>query len=251
MVELGYKTIGSGKKIIILLHELMGDHRNYEPIIPYLDTINYTYIFVDHRGYGLSKDIKGTYSCEEASNDVKNLITKLNLKDVYLISHSMSTMIAQKIALIDNRIKSLILITPVPACGIKIASLAKNQLLKEMKENSGKIEEIVNDSSKRYNQTWRDKRIKLAYDASTVEARVGYMSMYLNTDFLDEVKNIKIPVKIIVGKYDFPIFSLKSVKRLFEPSYENLETVECQESGHYPMIECPVFFASKIEEFCK
>lgn len=250
MIELGYKTVGLGKKTVIFLHELMGDHRNYEAMIPYLDTINYTYIFVDHRGYGLSKHITGVYSCEEASNDIKNLITKLELDSVYLVSHSMSTMIAQKIALIDNRIKSLILVTPVPACGIKMASTSKDKLLNEMKENKGKIEEIVNESSKRYNQTWKNKRIKLAYDASTVEARVGYMSMYLNTDFLEEVKNIKIPIKIIVGKYDYPIFSLKSVKRLFEPSYENLETVECQESGHYPMIECPVFFASKIEEFC-
>jgi len=251
MIELGYKTIGSGKEIVMFLHELMGDHRNYEAIIPYLDTNTYTYIFVDHRGYGLSKHIKGTYSCDEASNDIKNLITKLGLKNINLVSHSMSTMIAQKIALIDDRIKSLILVTPVPACGIKIGSVSKDKLLNEMRENKGKIEEIVNESSKRYNQTWKNKRIELAYNASTVEARVGYMSMYLNTDFLEEVKNIKIPVRIIVGKYDYPIFSLKSVKRLFEPSYENLETIECQESGHYPMIECPVFFASKLEEFCK
>ncbi len=76
-----------------------------------------------------------------------------------------------------------------------------------MQENRGKIEEIVNSSSKRYNQTWRDYRIKLAYESSTLEARVGYMKMYLNTDFLEEAyENIDIPIKIIIGDYDFPVF---------------------------------------------
>ena len=120
-----------------------------------------------------------------------------------------------------------------------------------MGENKSLIEEIVNSSSKRYNQAWRDARIKMAYEASTVEARVGYMTMYMTSDFQEEAKNIKIPVNVIVGKNDFPVFGLKSVTKLFEPVYEKFNIVECQEAGHYPMLECPVYFASKIEEFCK
>ena len=228
----------------------MGDSRNYEAIIPYLDTKKFTYIFIDHRGYGVSKDIKGEYTLEEASNDVKNLISALSLNEVYLVAHSMSTMIAQKVALIDNRIKSLILITPIPASGVKAPEIQKKALLKQMKENKSLIEEIVNSSSKRYNQTWRDKRVKMAYEASTVEARVGYMNMYMTNDFLDEAKNIKIPVNVIVGKNDFPVFGLNSIKKVFETTFENFKIVECQEAGHYPMIECPIYFASKIEEFC-
>ena len=94
MVELGHKIIGTGKTKVMFLHELMGDHKNYDSILPYLDTSNYTYIFVDHRGYGLSKNIKGDYTIKEASTDVKNLIEKLNLQEVHLVAHSMSTMIA-------------------------------------------------------------------------------------------------------------------------------------------------------------
>ena len=74
--------------------------------------------------------------------------------------------------------------------------------------------------------------------------------MYLETDFSDEAQNINIPIKIIVGKYDFPIFGLKSVTKLFTSYYSDLEIIECQEAGHYPMLECPVYFASKIEELC-
>jgi len=120
-----------------------------------------------------------------------------------------------------------------------------------MNKNKNKIEEIVYSASKRHNKIWAKSRIKMAYEASTLNARIGYMKMYLETDFSDDVENIKIPIKIIVGKYDFPIFALKSVTKLFSHFYNDLEILECQEAGHYPMIECPVYFASKIEEFCK
>lgn len=243
MTILGHKIIGSGKKYILVLHELMGDHTNFDPILPYIDTTNFTYIFADHRGYGLSKNISGEYTCEEAANDVKNLITKLNLKEVNLLAHSMSTMIAQKVALIDDRIKQLILITPISAGGIKMKPHAQNDLINAIKENKNKIEEIVESASKRYSKTWFDYRVKMAY-----EARVGYMTMYLTTDFINEVK---IPIKIMTGKHDFPVFNKLHSKKLFEPYYNDFEIIECMEAGHYPMIECPVYFATEIENFCK
>ena len=250
MQELGHKIVGTGKKKVLFIHELMGDHRNYEPIIPFLDKENFTYIFIDHRGYGLSKDIKGEYTCQEASNDIKNLITILGLDEVYLVAHSMSTMIAQMVALIDIKVKKLILNTPIPASGVKVSKLQKQSLLKQAKEDKNFIEEVVYSSSKRYNQTWANYRIDIGYSSSIVDARVGYMSMYLNTNFQKEAEeNINIPIKIIIGKLDFPVFGKNQVTRNFS-NYKDVEIVECQEAGHYPMIECPAFFASKLEQFC-
>ena len=251
MTLLNYKKIGTGNKTIIVLHELMGDHRNYDPILPYIDTTSFTYIFVDHRGYGLSKDIQGEYSCDEAANDVKNFITKLNLIDVNLLAHSMSTMIAQKVALIDDRIKQLILITPISAAGIKMKPEAQAKLIQSMKKDENLIEQVVESASKRYNQPWRDYRIKMAYESSTLEARTGYMTMYLTSDFIDEVKDINIPIKIMVGHHDLPAFHKNNVKKQFEAYYNDFEILECMEAGHYPMIECPVYFSTKVERFCK
>ncbi len=248
MVILGHKIIGTGNKYILVLHELMGNHKNFDPILQYIDTSNFTYIFVDLRGYGLSKDIIGDYTCIEAANDIKNLITNLKLTNINLLAHSMSTMIAQKVALIDERIKQLILITPISAAGIKMKQEAQNELILKMKENKNKIEEIVESASKRYNKVWFDYRVKMAYEASILEARVGYMIMYLTNDFIYEVKNIKIPIKIMTGKYDLPVFSKSNIKKLFEPYYNNFEIIECQEAGHYPMIECPVYFVNEIEK---
>ncbi len=249
MQILKHKIVGNGDTKVIVLHELMGDCRNYKPMIPFIDEDRFSFIFTDLRGYGLSKEIKGLFNCDEAANDIKNLIEFLNLKDVTILAHSMSTMIAQKIALIEQKIKKLILITPITASGIKMKEEAQAKLLDSMKKNKNFIEEVVNGASKRYNQKWRDYRIKVAYTSSTLEARMGYMNMYLTSDFINEVKNITIPIKIVLGHYDLPAFHKNNIKKQFERYYKDFEIVECMEAGHYPMIECPIYFASRVEEF--
>ena len=55
----------------------------------------------------------------------------------------------------------------------------------------------------------------------------------------------------MTGKHDFPVFNKINIKKLFEPYYNDFEIIECQEAGHYPMIECPVYFSTEIENFCK
>ncbi len=251
MVELGYTKIGSGLKTIVVLHELMGDSTNYDPTHPYLDTQRFTYIFVDHRGYGKSKHITGKYSCIEAAQDISNLITLLSLEEVQLVAHSMSTMIAQKAALIDKRIKQLILITPLSASGIKMKPAAQEKLLDSVLKNENFIENVVHSASKRYNDTWRYNRTQMGYNASTIEARHGYMTMYLTTDFIDEVKELTIPIHIMVGRHDLPAFNKLTIKKQFETHYNDVKILECMEAGHYPMIECPPYFVSTIEKLCK
>lgn len=250
MVELNYKKIGNGSKVVIVMHEWMGDHRNYDATIPYLNIRDFTWIFVDFRAYGLSKEIKGEYSLDEASMDIKNLIEKLKFETISLVGHSMSSLVAQRIAIdLKDKINTLILITPIPPTGIKMTNTAKEKLLKNVKEENGVIEQVVESSSKRYNNVWKDYRKKLAHDCSSLEGKLGYMNMYLSNDFSEEAKNLKIKVCIIVGKYDLPAFHKNSVQKQFIKYYKNVELIECMEAGHYPMIECPVFFANKLEGF--
>lgn len=253
MTILNYKKFGNGEKKLIFLHELMGDCTNYENCLIYFDKNLFTIFMVDLRGYGLSKNILGKYNLDEAKNDIINLVSFLKLENYILVAHSMSTMIAQHIASVDKRMEKIILITPISYLGVKSTLKAKENLLSQMKKNSGKIEEIVEQSSKRYNLVWKKYRVNLAYNCSLLEARVSYMDMYLNIDFESIGNNklkINIPIKIITGKHDFSVFSKIEVSKYFQ-EFNDVEIVEFEEAGHYPMIECPVYFASKIESWCK
>ncbi|WP_325894995.1 alpha/beta fold hydrolase [Grimontia sp. NTOU-MAR1] len=249
MTTLRFLTIGTGAKHVVVLHEWLGDHSNYDPILPYINTKQFKWIFVDLRGYGLSKDLSGQYTCQEASEDVQRLVSELGIHSVYIVGHSMSAMVAQKIA-VDNPelLKKMLLITPVPASGIQI-NLEDANILRASVFDDGKIRNAINlRTGERYNATWLDTKLKLANNASAPEARAGYMEMFLETDFSDKVKGLKIPVRVIVGKYDIPAFQKRTIQELFSDWYNDLEIIECSESGHYPMLECPIFFASTLEK---
>lgn len=250
MDELKYRKIGIGNKIVIVLHEWMSDHTNYNPLVPYLNVTDFSWIFVDLRGYGLSKEIRGEYNLDEACSDIKNLIFNLKIKDIYLIGHSMSSLITQKLALdLKEKVKKLILVTPISPTGIKMDESTKEKLLKNVKEENGIIEQVVESASKRYNNVWKNHRKELANNCSLLDAKLGYMNMYLSNDFSSEIKGLETDILIIVGKYDLPAFHKNSVKKHFTKYYPNFKLVEFMEAGHYPMIECPVFFANEIEKF--
>lgn len=250
MVLINYKKVGSGSKIVIVMHEWMGDSTNYDTCIPYLDTENFTWLFIDFRGYGQSKHIKGEYNLDEACGDILSLIEFLKLDEVHLVGHSMSSLIAQKLALIlREKLKTLILVTPILPTGIKMKEEAKRKLLENVKNENGVIEQVVEGASKRYNSVWKDYRKNLAHNCSILEAKLGYMNMYLSNDFSEEIKGLDTKTFVIVGKNDLPAFHKNSLQKEFMKYYPNILIEECQESGHYPMIECPVYFANKIEAF--
>jgi len=162
----------------------------------------------------------------------------------------MSSLIAQKLSLIlKEKVKTLILVTPIPPTGIKMKEDAKNKLLENVKNKNGVIEQVVEGASKRYNKVWKDYRKDLAHNCSTLEAKLGYMNMYLCNDFSEEIAGLETKTCVIVGKYDLPAFHKNSLQKQFIKYYPNLEIIECQEAGHYPMIECPVYFANQLEKF--
>lgn len=250
MINLGYKIVGSGEQPVVMMHEWLGDHTNYDSVLPYLNQKDFSWILIDLRGYGMSKDISGDFTCEEAAEDVKNLMGHLGLNIVNLVGHSMSAMVAQRIAAdIPKRIKTLVLVTPVPASGVDLAASEKERLKNVIHDDTAAIMAIDARTGNRYNATWLNTKLSLARKASTIEARAGYLEMFLHTDFHKDVIGMELPVRVIVGNYDIPVFQEDHIQPLFFHWYPDLIVEKCQESGHYPMLECPVFFASTVERF--
>ncbi len=67
----------------------MGDSSNYEPAIPYLDPVTFTYVFADVRGYGKSRYLKGEYTVTEIASDVFHLTDSLGWMRFHVVGHSM------------------------------------------------------------------------------------------------------------------------------------------------------------------
>ena len=205
MEFIAHKRIGSGKEKVLVMHNWMGDSSSYDFTLPYLNTDEYTYVFVDLRGYGGSKEMQGVYSVEEASSDAIKLIDSLAWKKFHLIGHSMSGMIAQKIA-VDNlsRIKSIVAITPVPACGSPAPKEMMDFLESAALNNDEAAMQCINAlTGNRYTKTFAKNMVTDLRQRSTSEARLGYLKMFSYTDFSESVKGMNTPILVLFGEYDF------------------------------------------------
>lgn len=250
MAFIAHKHIGTGKEKVLVMHNWMGDSTSYDSMLPYLNKDAYTYVFVDLRGYGKSKDMQGAYSVEEACADAMKLIDSLAWNKFHLIGHSMSGLIVQKMA-VDNpsRVKSIVAITPVPASG----SPAPREMLgffesAALNDDEAAMECVNTLTSNRYTKTFARNMVAILRQRSTSEARLGYLNMFVRTDFSESVKGLRTPILVLFGEYDFE-GSEACMRNTFLKWYPNAQLECCIASGHYPMIETPVALVAAIEKF--
>ncbi len=247
---LGHRRIGTGPEPVLVMHEWLGDHANWEPVWPYLDGGRYTYVFADLRGYGWSKNQRGVYSADEAVADGLRLMDHYGYPRFHMVGHSMSGMIAQKfIAAAPSRIKSVVAICPVPATGFKADDKVMSALQSVIENDEAAKKALIARGGGRYGDAWLNFKLGLARRAASKEAMYGYLKMFTGTDFATQVRGTPIPVLAILGRHDIPFYQEDSVRKNFAPLYPNLSIVVCEEAGHYPMLEAPVFVAGNIEKF--
>jgi len=86
-----YRTGGSGKPALILLHGVMDDGLGWVPIARDLQE-QFDIIMADARGHGKTGGSLDTFSYKQLAADVAALIGALDLGQVYLFGHSMGAM---------------------------------------------------------------------------------------------------------------------------------------------------------------
>jgi len=245
-----YLLHGSGKIKVIALHSWMDDAESWTTIMPFLNTQQHTYVFMNVRGYGAAKDVKGVYNLEEIKEDVFQLADALEFSNFHLIGHSMCGMAAQYIALHDtaNRIDKVVLVTPVAASGFPADEETKG-FLKGIIQNKEVAKMGYGAfTSNRYSDHWYDIRASRHVAVTEAEAQTAYMAMWLEEDFSNSMSSVDKPFLVFAGVYDHPMFRIEVQKQNFQ-GFQNVVFELCENSGHFPMQEVPVFLASRIESF--
>jgi 3-oxoadipate enol-lactonase len=245
---LNYESYGSGREVVIVLHEWLGDHRNYQQIMAYLDGDTYQWLFVDLRGYGLSKDISGAYTCDESSLDLIALADNLQIESFHLVGHSMTGLIAMNTACeFPDRILSLTLLTPVPPSGIQVPEATRHDLEMITTDVSLMEQAIQARTANRYCAGWIRAKIELANSASEPDVKKSYLKMFLETNIRSKITRLKVRPNILIGQYDVPLYSQQAMQSAYGQLQTGYTLQICAEAGHYPMLECPGVTASFIE----
>ena len=107
--ETFYEIYGQGESLI-LIHGLSGDSGAWSTFIPYIKD-HFQVITFDVRGSGQTKFDGKAFSISDLADDVASLLEYLNIKNAYIVGHSMGGVIAQDFAArYSNYTKQLVIL---------------------------------------------------------------------------------------------------------------------------------------------
>ena len=248
--RLGYRKYGAGEIPVLLLHEWLAAHANYMPMLSYVDDRLFSYVLADLRGYGLSRHLPGDYSAAEAACDLLRLADMLGFESFCLVGHSMSGMIAQRIAAdAPERVRRLVLISPVPASGFRMDEAGFQSMAAVVADEAAAAKAIRARTGDRYGATWIARKLALMRSGAQPEPMMGYLRMFTSTDFSADVAGLTTPVYILLSEHDIEAYREPRVAEIFGSLYPDLSIEVSREAGHYMMLETPVWAASRIEQF--
>lgn len=248
-MTLAHALHGRGPARVLVLHDWLGDRRNWDPLLPYLDGARFTYALLDLRGYGGSKALEGSYTADEAATDALAVADHLGWDRFAAVGHSMSGLIIQALALAaPARVTRLVGVTPVGPAGLPMPPEVRAALERVALDPSRRRVALRESWGERYSERWLDLKTERWTECSRPEAVLGYLRMYATTDLRERVRGLDVPVLAVAGEHDAPWFQEGALRAAFS-SYPRREVVTCRAAGHYPMQETPVALAMMMEEF--
>ena len=248
--DIAYAQHGSGPQKVLVLHDWNGDHSNYDPVLPYLDGEAFTYVFADLRGYGASKAIAGEYTVDEIAQDCLRLADRLGWQRFDVVGHSMTGMATQRLAAdAPSRIRSAVAVCPMSAAG----SPAPDEALAffaSTTESDDAFRRLITFVSGGLSEQWVEAKLRQNRATVNPACRAGYLKMFSRGNFVDEVRGLVMPFLVVVGDHD-PGIDAAAMQQTFLAWHPNAELTVIPNCGHYPMQECPPYFATLVENFLR
>lgn len=240
------QVVGNGPTRIVAVTGWMGDHRLFEPFLPLIDKERYSFALLDARGYGSRIQEDGPYTVEQIAFDIVACADQLGWERFHVIGHSMAGMSAQRLAIdIPERLLSAILLAPVPASGAKIDEQRRDLLLAAVRDPDARKKLIDANTGGIRSDEWLIRLRDTSLAGTRPDVLEAYMASWTGKGFAEEIQNVHVPVRVIVGEKDpgaVPQKLRDSIGAWF-PDFDLRVLAGC---GHYPMWEEPVVFAEAL-----
>ncbi|MFJ9613926.1 alpha/beta fold hydrolase [Streptomyces noursei] len=250
-MTVSHRAIGSGAHKVLVLHDWFGTSAAWGPFLDYLDPKEFTYAFLDYRGYGDRRDVDGRFTLAEIATDALDLADQLGWDTFSVVGHSMGGKAAQRILVeAPRRIRKLVGVAPVPASAYVLEGDAYDLFhgAAQNPPNRRAILDLV--TGHRACDRWLDAMTARSVDVSRPEAVAAYLTDWTTQDFAAKVAGNTLPVKVFVGENDLAL-NAEAMRRTWLTHYPQAELETLPNSGHYPMYELPVAFATALEAFLR
>lgn len=248
-MEIGHTLMGEGASRVLMLHGWLGDQRIFEPLFDSLNLENFTYAFMDCRGYGSSRDLAGSYTIDEIAGDAFALAQKLGWDWFYVVGHCMGGMVAQHMLADEpQQVRAAVLIAPVPACGMRFDEDTWTLFQAALDDPVSRAGIVDFSTGGRLSAAWLEAMGARSVACCAREAFAGYLAAWSKTDFSARMQGGAQRTKVLVGEHDSSITPTLMTETIlaWNPRAELDVLGNC---GHYPMQETPVYLATVMERF--
>ena len=248
-MNVGFSRTGEGPIRVIVLHGWLSDSGVYDQVKPFFDPAKYSLIFMDFRGYGLSTGHSGAYSIDEIAQDVLSVADHVGWDRFHVVGHSMGGMVMQKVALLaPQRVLSGVATTPVPASGFEMDD-GTAAFFQSSGEDDAALAEIFNVlTGKLHAASVLNVLVDRARQGTTKEAYLAYLNAWTKTDFAADVAAIETPILVIAGANDGAL-GPDHMEKTYLVQLKNVQMQVINGAGHYPMLETPIEFFTKLDAY--
>lgn len=256
--KLYYDILNTDGKMgtIFFLNGVMASSSSWNNQSKALEKEGYRMVVHDFIGQLLSDKIEGDYSFSKHSNDLFELVTFLDEKNIHLIGTSYGGEVAMKFAsMYPQLVKSITVIDSVSELDDKLKESVENWIdLASTYDGElffrGMLPSIYGETYIKNNKEFLDKRA-VSMKRIPKEYYDGQISLYktfINDVFMTDVlKDIKCPSLIVVGEKD----TLKPIKfsKIITENIVNSKLVIIPDCGHVTIFEKPEELNKHILDF--
>jgi len=256
-VNMHYEQQDKGAIPIILLHGNFGSWHYWRPFLENIPN-GYNAYAPDFRGCGDSQAPSTGYDIETLCQDIIQFADHLKLDKFHIVGHSLGGAVAQQLAgSMPERIITLTLVAPAPACGLKkLQQLPKANTFfsaENIFQFLGQINlkrQIISSSIKKSMPGLSEHYLKQAVSDALkmdIKAFTGFLETLKSWTGLSLLKTFNFPVLIIYGDIDqvIPLAALKEMQQ----SISNCRLHIMRNIGHSPQLEHPRAFNKLLSAF--
>jgi 3-oxoadipate enol-lactonase len=204
-IDINYEIQGEGPWVT-MSHSLACNLHMWDDQMAVL-TKKYKVLRFDTRGHGESGAPDGEYTFEQLAADAKGLLDALQIRQTHWIGLSMGGMIAQAFALkYPGVFQSMVL---ADTTSRRPPDAAKNWGDRIVTAKEKGMDALVENTLARwftepYRNTRKDvmERISKGIRSTPVAGFVGCCHAISKVDYLDRLKEIKVPALVMVGEHD-------------------------------------------------
>jgi pimeloyl-ACP methyl ester carboxylesterase len=238
-VEIVYYEKGTGNKTLLFIHGYGCNSKYWWAQLQHFSK-NYRVISIDLGGHGESGTNRNDYTMANFGGDVVAVMNEENIKQSYLIGHSMGGPVALEAAVVlQDRVTAIIGVDTFH----NIAKGPASPFVKLMVNTMFRFRQSSSTNDAVTKQFREDANLDLknwvSQKAETTDPRAsrGSLSSIIAMDYPTQLKKINVPIITLNSR-----FWMDTEVEEGHKEYSKYEVSFIDEVGHYVMMEKPTYF---------